>query len=160
MNSPATSNANLGFTLPELLIVLAIGVALLAAAAPIYGNLHLTADLNSLTMELEQNLRLVSTRAAGGWRGVRHGLYLNISPGGADSYTLYQGDSYPTRDGNYDQVVNLPPTVNLSFVLPTPDISFRRGSGLANSAGTIILAHQTWGTRTISLNQVGLIARE
>ncbi len=149
-----------GFTLIEVLLV--IGVTLLLASAaivPVYGNLQSLAQVTEASAQITQTFRLAYGRAVAGVNDSKHGVYLDINAGGADSVTLYQGDSYVLRDVSYDRTIQLEETLTLSSTLGT-DINFVKGTGAASATGTITFAHEITGGGIISINGFGVVREE
>src|SRR3989344_2929313 len=88
---------NTGFTIIELLIVLGISIILATAAAPLYGSLQVSAQLNENSSLIIQSLRTARERSIAGYNNIQHGVFFDINTGAVDSYTLYQGSSYVAR---------------------------------------------------------------
>ena len=152
-------SAKSGFSLFELLLVLAIFLLLATASLPIYRRWQTDAQVNESAAQLLSSLRLARSRSVAGDHGLASGVYLDINPIGPDRYVVYRGSSFsaPGRDASADQVVNLLPVLTLGSDLPSPDINFSRGLGLLPAAGQITIGHQVYGTRSISVNQFGAV---
>jgi prepilin-type N-terminal cleavage/methylation domain-containing protein len=145
-----------GFTLVELLIVIAISLIVLAAAVPIYGNLQGTAQLNDVTSGIIQATRTARERSMNRLDNSSHGVYIDIATGD-DSYVLYQGDSYATRDSSYDRSTTLDTAIVLSTTISGADINFSKGLGIPNNTGTITVTHDVNGAETITINALGSV---
>lgn len=146
-----------GFTAIELILVVAISLIVLSASIPIYGNLQGTSQLNDTTSGLVQTIRTAKDRSVNRLNNSSHGIYLNINPIGTDSYVLYQGNSYATRDSVYDREIELGEAVSLSSTLTSNEVSFSRGLGLPSEIGTITVTHSVNGSKLIDINTQGLI---
>jgi len=151
-----------GFTLVEMLIVIAIMVVVASAAVPLYGSLQVKAQLGESTSQIVQSIRIARANAVSGFNSTSSGIYFFINPVGADTYTIYQGGSYASRNASYDQVNTLDNALsinNIGFVLVggSIDINFARGSGKPGNTGSFNLIHSVQGTSTISLNNLGLV---
>jgi len=143
-----------GFTLVELILVVAIAIVLAAVAVPIYTNLQVSAQLNDSTSLMIQTIRTAKEKSMARISDLSHGVYLS-----AQSYTLYQGSSYIGRDPSYDRTIELDEGLtlgwNLSGTGDANDINFSRSFGLPNKTGTITLTHDVNGVRNISINSYG-----
>lgn len=141
-----------GFTVVELIIVIAITAILAAAAIPLYGNLQITAQLNANTSQLTQNLRTAQTRSIAGLNGLEQGVAL-----ASNQYTLYQGttSSVYTRTTELDSVLNL----YWSLSNGTNVVEFD-GSGIPTATGSLYLMHDVYGIKTITINDAGLIEEQ
>jgi prepilin-type N-terminal cleavage/methylation domain-containing protein len=152
-----------GFTLVELLIVMALAFVLVVAAVPIYGQLQVRAQLTETSAQVVQTLRAARENSLARFHNSTYGVFLNLSTTGADSYVLYQGASYAARDVNYDRVVVLENSLsftNLNFATTTNgniDINFSSGLGLPNNTGSLSLNHLVQGTSVISVNSLGKV---
>ncbi|OGH58926.1 MAG: hypothetical protein A2725_04230 [Candidatus Magasanikbacteria bacterium RIFCSPHIGHO2_01_FULL_33_34] len=153
---------NTGFTIIELLIVLGISIILATAAAPLYGSLQVSAQLNENSSLIIQSLRTARERSIAGYNNIQHGVFFDINTGAVDSYTLYQGSSYVARQTAYDRFITLDEPLSFSsngFIMigEDVDINFSTGIGRPNNAGIIILSHQVSGNRSIEVNYAGKI---
>ena len=153
------------FTLIELVIVMAITGILVAAAVPVYGNFQGKLQLLDGSSDIVQTLRTARQQAIVGYHDAAHGVYFTIDGSGVDSFTLYQGDSYATRDTNYDQTIELKSSLSLtnsSFTLTGDDIDInfaKGGLGLPGNTGAMILSHSVTGSKTITVNRYGMVEK-
>ena len=141
-----------GFTLIEILIVMGISVILAAAAVPIYGGLQINTELNETTSQIVQTLRTARERSVAKLYNSSHGVYFTPT-----TYTLYQGNSYATRDTNYDRIETLGPAISISNDITDSDVNFSKNKGKVNNTGTIILTHDVAGSRSIIVNKSGAV---
>jgi len=147
---------NKGFTLVELLTVIAVGLVLLAVAVPIYGGLQVSSQLNETSSLLVMALREARENSASGLNNSPHGVYIQ-----SDRYTLYQGVSFGGRDTAYDRETILEDVLSLSFNLVgsggAGDINFSQGLAVNNKTGTTTLSHSAQGSIDIVLNSWGIV---
>ena len=141
-----------GFTLVELLIVLGVTSILAGVSAVVYGNLQVSAQLNDISSQVTQNLRLAREQSLSGLNNIAHGIKFD-----SNQYTLYQGSSYITRDASYDRTFTFPNSLTLTASLPGQEIIFSKGVGLPNATGTLVFSHSVTGTKTILINELGSI---
>jgi prepilin-type N-terminal cleavage/methylation domain-containing protein len=152
----SNKKSSAGFTLVELLIVITISLIVLAVAVPIYGNLQGSAQINDVTSGITQAVRTARERSINRLDNSSHGVYIDIAVGD-DSYILYQGDSYATRDSSYDRSTPLDSVITLSTTLTANDINFSKGLGVPNNSGTITITHDVNGSETITINSIGSV---
>lgn len=141
-----------GFTLIELMIVIAIAIILIGAMLPVFGNLQSSAQLNESTSQLIQALRIAKERSVSNMNNSSHGIYLE-----ADRYTLYQGSSYALRSQAYDREVILSDTLSIANNLAGSEVNFSGGLGVPNTTGSITLAHSVYGSKIITINSYGVV---
>lgn len=149
---------NKGFTLIELLIVISITSILVVAATPIYSNLQATAQLNESSSQMVQVLRTAQQRARVRKNNAAHGVFLLQAT--ADTYVLFQGDSYASRDTAYDRALTLDSGINVLTTLPSNEVVFAAGTGVPSATGTLTLTQITEGSRTIYINEIGSIEEQ
>ncbi len=154
-----------GFVFIELLVVIAIMIIAVAAVIPMYGELQGSSQLNENSSQIIQNSRIAKERSVSRLNNSSHGIYFGINPLASDQYILYQGDSYATRDTNYDRVFVLGDALSFSssgFTLigDDIDINFSKGKGFPNNTGVLTLTHEVKGSQDINVNSFGLIEAE
>lgn len=144
-----------GFTLIELLITISLTILLAAVAVPIYGSLQVSAQLNESSAQLIQALRTAKQRSLARYNGAQHGVKFE-----SNGYTLFQGSAYATRELAYDRAVNLSDVLGLTWNLADSgdEIVFSSGLGQPSATGTITLIHDISGRRTITINDLGVVA--
>ena len=121
-----------GFTLVEILLVIAIVSVVAAIGIPIYSNALARNDLSLATTQLKQTLFRAQTQARAGIHDAVWGVHVDT-----DSFTLYQGDSWGTRDTVHDQAHLFPRTYDITG---DTDIQFSRLLGQALSSYSITLS--------------------
>jgi len=143
------------FTLAEVLIVLAIILALSAVGWPLIGNWSFNAQTNNAKSEMVQIIRLARERSLAGFKNQTHGIKLM-----SDGYVLFQGDSYQTRQDQYDLEIKLHKGLVISYQLagigPSADEVVFDGFGYPSRWGSItISAGETQSI--IGLKQTGMV---
>lgn len=146
-----------GFTLIEVLIIMAIVITLSLVAIPISNNIQIGAQLNDSSSGIIQAIRTAQNQANAGLNNSSHGVYFDINPSGTDSYILYQGDSYSTRNSDYDRIFLINSSIELSTTLTGDEITFSKNLGKPDKTGSISLSHESGDTRSMSINSFGLI---
>ena len=142
--------ATSGFTLIELILVIAITLILVSVASPVYGTFLTSTQLNESSVQITQMLREARNQAISRVGDSSYGVFF-----ATDSSTLYKGDSYATRDTNYDYVFVLDDGVSLSTTLSGNEVSYSKGLGEPNNTGTITVTHSTTGSRVIEIGSFG-----
>jgi prepilin-type N-terminal cleavage/methylation domain-containing protein len=147
-----------GFTLIELLIVISIFIIIAVVSVPIYGNWQATTQIDEVTTEIIQALRLAKTRSQAGLNNSSQGVYFEVNESSGDAFTIYQGSSYVSRDINYDQETILGDTLILITTLAGNEINFSKGLGEPTATGTIMIVHGTTDEiATVTINRLGVI---
>lgn len=141
-----------GFTLLEMLLVVAFVSLLVAASAPLYSRLQGSTQLHEASRELAHTLHTARTRAVARFNDEAHGVYFE-----ADRYTLYQGASYAARDSAYDRVVVFDSALTLSSSPSITTIHFSEGFGVPSATSTLTLTHNVYGTTTVSITALGTV---
>ncbi len=146
-----------GFTLVELLMVIAITLILVVITVPIYGNLQVKSQLNETTRQIIQTLRIAKENSMARVNNTNHGVYFATS-----SYTLYQGVSFFSRDSDYDREESLSDVLTLTWDWSgsARNINFSMGFGAPNATGIINLLHSMQGTSTVSVGEYGLVEKQ
>ncbi len=137
----------------ELLITVAIFLALGAVVLPVAGNFYTSSSLEQESNNLLTTLRYARTRSFARVNAAAHGV--NFEPSAAPPrYTLYQGASYAVRDTSYDFVTTLPAGYTLA-VSGASDFNFPAGQALPVTATTITITQPAQGSRQITINKFG-----
>jgi len=138
-----------GFSLTEILVVIAVLITLLALTIPTYRFFLRESDLNTTYGKLVGNIRAAQTKTLASEGEIQHGVHFETT-----QYVLFQGASYnPTAPDN--EVHTFPSTVEMnSITLGGPvDVLFQRVTGQASSTGSVGLRMiaDTAKTRTICI---------
>lgn len=143
--------ARAGFTLVELLIVLAIVLLILSLTGTIATNTYPKSQLRANAGLVAQTLRearsyTIARRHESVW-----GVHLT-----ATDMTLFAGGSYETRNTSYDQVHAFPSGITVSGL---NDVVFDALLGTTSQAGTITLTSSATGeSMTITVNAQGNVS--
>ncbi|OHA05307.1 MAG: hypothetical protein A2934_02805 [Candidatus Sungbacteria bacterium RIFCSPLOWO2_01_FULL_47_10] len=145
-----------GFTTVELLLVLGIVVLLAAGAVPLM-RLQTSSRLNDASSEIVQLIRMARVRARSGLGDADHGVFFNANPGVSDTVILYRGPSYASRISAFDRMVSFSDSLEISTTIEMNDTNFSKGTGVPSSAGDVLISHSVGGTRTITVNEAGMV---
>lgn len=128
-----------GFTLPEVLLVIAILAVLGGVSVPMYRDFQIRSDLDSSTEQVTQGLARARLKAQAGEQDSAWGFYV---PAGV----LFRGTSYQDRDPVQDETYPMPSTITFSG--PT-EISYSKLTGVPSQTGAITLTTINTEQRTI-----------
>ena len=128
-----------GFTLTELIVVIAIAVLLGGLALPALRIAQKNSELDSAVESLVSVLRLAQNRTLGSEGASQYGVFFDAAAS-PDQYTLFKGATYATRDVNADEAHVLPRSVEISAItIPESAVVFARVTGAALNAGGVTL---------------------
>ena len=134
-----TKHSALGFTFIEALITMSVVVVVAAVTLPLYDRWQTLSTLESSRFEIIQDIRLTQNMAEAGLRDQAFGVYF-----ASNDYTIFQGQTYATRDVAYDIDRSLPMTTVLSGL---GEVTFSKKTGAPSVSGSLII------TDTVNNNQ-------
>lgn len=150
-----------GFTLVELIIIMALFSMVAAFSFPYFRSQTVQYQLEASSDELYGMLRQAQSRAMSGYNASSWGIHWDT-----DTYTLFSGDDYDTRDTIHDQVIPLAPsitihtTVSVSGALYPEDVVFHELTGTTDADGIITIVSSISDTQQYSVEPQGQIERE
>lgn len=138
-----------GFSLLELLLVLAVIAVLAGFSIPLWRNLQVKNDLDVAVVTIAQTLRRAQVLAQAvdadsGW-GVK------VQSG---SIVLFLGNTYAARNTAFDETFTLQSTVTPSGV---SEVDYAKFSGLPGTTGAVTLTSEQ-DSKTIIINSKGMIS--
>lgn len=138
-----------GFTLPEMLLSVALLTIIGGMIIPSYHTFLVRNDLDIATITLAQNLRQAQSLSRSADGDMTWGIYVGVG-----SILVYKGVSYIARDSTFDQNTQIPKSI-----VPTGlnEINFSKVMGLPNATGTFTLTSQANEKRTITINEKGMV---
>lgn len=145
-----------GFTLIEIVLVVAFFVLLVAAATPAYVEFTAKYQLDTNGRDLEQLLRTAQNLSMATRDDDTYGVHFVSGAGG--EFVLFKGASYATRDTTTFGEISyaLPGSIALSETVTGDDVVFTMVDGTTDDVGTVVLTGRS-GTRTVTLNEAGLV---
>jgi len=138
-----------GFTLIELIIVIAISIFLVAIFFPIGFNFFQIQVLNGATDSIVWLLKQAESSAISQKNNSAFGLYL-----AQNQAILFQGDNYQGRVASQDINVSIPMSIRITGL---QEIDFAKKTGLPSQAGSIFLSLDG-RSQEIQINSIGLIS--
>ena len=137
-----------GFTLIEILVVIAIVGVLLSIGASVFRTLQTQNELAAAI----QTIRLASNRAQILAQGSANdsGWGIKMSEG---EIVVFQGSVFASRDQSFDQDYNVASNVRFSGLT---EIAFNKQSGHINSPGTLTITSPS-GVKNLSVNSKGIL---
>lgn len=137
-----------GFTLLEVLLVIATITILAGFSLPISAQLQIKNDLDIATSTVVQSLRRAEILSQAVDGDIGWGVHI-----GSGNITLFKGNTYATRDTNFDETTTLQPTITPSGIA---EIDFAKFTGLPGATGTITLKTSS-DTKNITINEKGAV---
>lgn len=138
-----------GFTLIELILVVATITALSIISIPVYSLLQVRNDLDVATNTAVQTLRRAQLLSQSVDGDSSWGVNL-----GQNNITLFKGVSFTLRDTNFDEVYTLSGNVTFSGI---SEVVFSKLLGNPATTGTIVLTTSNNETQNITLNSKGFL---
>ncbi len=151
---------NNGFTLIEIIIVIAILIILITVPITSYYSIFKKSDLNNGVQEFVSILNVAQNKSLSSENNSQYGVYLDAltSP---NKYVLFKGVSYALRDVSYDKIYFLPQKVEyLSINLNGgSEVVFDKLTGATQESGSISLRLKTDAsqTKTVYISNIGVI---
>ena len=138
-----------GFTLIEIILVVALLVLMGGISVPIYQSLQVRKNLDVATYAITQNLRQAQALSQSGTGDITWGV--RISTG---NITLFKGINYSGRDTAFDENTEISSNIVPSGI---SEIVFSKLFGEPQTTGDIILTNINNDTETITINPKGTI---
>ena len=151
------SHKGVGFTMIELLIVIAILAVVAVFSIPFIQTFQISSDLNTTADQLTQAVRRVQLQARTGQNDADCGIAFNES---GNQYTIFKGSLYASRDSTFDEVVQYQPRFRMTTDFGR-EIIFFKYSGTPTVGGTVTVADEQGNAhRTIRITDIGMVSHD
>ena len=147
------SRSRFGFSLLEVLIVLAIVGGLALITIPFLSTRQMRNELDQAALDLVSHLRRAQSKASYGYFNSEWGIEFKDQ-----TYTLYRGSSFALRDVAYDEIYTIAKGVSQSNSF-MDNVYFTR-QGQATRSGYITLTDSYGNTKRVVIFPHGLIEIE
>lgn len=145
-----------GFTLLEVLIVIAILAVLTAVSSPIYRSFVKSSELGSVSKTIISFLKEARSKSMTGNLGLRWGVH--FVNGSADYYESFSTPTdYSDGSKNVVSTVYLPLGVNFSEPVTTSDIIFGKIIGTTTATTTVTFTSPNNESKTVTVSPIGNI---
>lgn len=146
-----------GFTLVEILLVIAILGGLIGISFPILRSLLITNYLTGSADEIVQTLRQAQTNAISGAGDSKWGVFFDKDN---NKFIFFKGETFLGRDQSYDLISDLPKSIKIESISLNGGgtaIVFQKTNGKTNQYGSLTLEGLNNQTKDIIINQYGVI---
>lgn len=145
-----------GFTMVELVIVIAITMIITLVALSTQGSFLVNTNLENNTTQIVETLRSAETRAESGFHDDSWGVFFS-----GDAFVLFKGTDYATRDTSFDIETTLPSSISISGINLNGggnSVVFNKLTGETSQYGSLIVADNSNNTHEITINSKGTIS--
>ncbi len=139
-----------GFTLLELLLTISIGAVIFMFTVPAFLGFYRSQIVDDTAKNLVDSLRQAQQYSMIQLEGRSYGIKLLPL---SNSYVLFQGDSYATRNTAEDEVDTYPSIISIDAT--STEVVFSRLYGTSTFSGTWTISGGQ--TRSIDISQGGII---
>lgn len=141
---------NSGFTLVELLLVIALIIIVATMSLPVARSLQTTNDVDVATITLAQSLRQAQLLALSGSQDDNWGVQIN-----AGTITIYRGSSFSSRVSGFDQVADMAGSIAPSGL---SEVNYAKITGIPSATGSFLLTGLYGKVNTLSINAKGMVS--
>ena len=138
-----------GFTLVEITLSVAMISMIVFMTLPMLLTFIVRNDLDIAKQTLVQDLWRAQALSQSADGDTTWGVHVSVG-----SILVYKGASYGARDVSFDEETTIPSSVVPSGVT---DVVFSKLTGLPQTTGSFVLTSNANETRTITINQKGMV---
>lgn len=146
-------NNEKGFTLLELVLVVAITVILAATSVPLLLNVTSRNRANAVSREVVSALRLAQKRSMSGLQDSEFGVYFDDS---SKQFIVFRGASYGLNPSD-DLVFNYASSITISQSFSSSEVNLEKITGSTADTGTIAITDTSGNAESISVSSQGKI---
>jgi len=140
-----------GFTLIEMVLVIAIIGLLGALTVPLYQSFQVVTNRQSITSELVASLRRAKLKAIAADSDSSWGVAI----GANQKITIFKGADFQNRDQNFDEVADIPANVSIESTIS--QIIFSKESGIPDTSGPVTLRDATGQSQDLTITPQGTV---
>jgi prepilin-type N-terminal cleavage/methylation domain-containing protein len=143
------AKANKGFTLIEIMLVVALMVAIGGISVPVYQTFQVKNNVDVAAYTIARTLQRAQVLSQAGTNDSTWGVHI-----ASGSATLFSGADFASRDVTLDELSDIS-----TNIVPTgiSDIVYSKLLGEPQTTGNVILTTSNNDTRTIAINAKGMI---
>ena len=148
-----------GFTLLELIVVIAIIVIIVSAGFAIRVGALPDAILSTQTRQVLEGLKLAQIKSISRYKNSEWGVYFLDNTGSPDQWIIFKGSTYTSRDTTYDQITTLPSSLSFTSISfsGTPELKFAQITGTPSTSGSITLTSTENEAQTVTVSARGIV---
>jgi prepilin-type N-terminal cleavage/methylation domain-containing protein len=139
---------NKGYTLIELLLAISLVLIIAGFSIPVTNSYLRQNELNIAFRVIASSIRKANIYSTTGFHDSVWGFRI-----GQGNITVFNGNTYATRNSQFDEISSIPSAVNISGI---NESFFAKVTGVPAITGNITLNNPT-GNRVITLNSRGFI---
>jgi prepilin-type N-terminal cleavage/methylation domain-containing protein len=155
----STPNKKKGFTLIELVVVIAIIVIIVSAGFTIRVGVLPDAILSTQTRQVLEGLKLAQIKSISRYKNSEWGVYFLDNTGSPDQWIIFKGSTYTSRDTAYDQITTLPSSLSFTSISfnGTSELKFAQITGTPSTSGSLTLTSTENEAQTITVSARGVV---
>ncbi len=139
----------LGYTLPEVMLSMAVIVLIAGFSVPVYQTFQIRNDLDVASGDLAIAIRKAQLFSQTNRQDSQWGVRADQG-----QIVVFKGDSYLNRDSLYDEVSAVSGTISPTGL---QEMVFSKMLGEPDTVGTFILTSINGNVRTLEVNEKGMV---
>lgn len=142
-----------GFTLVELILVIAIIAILAGATVPVLGNFTQRTQIDSTAREVVSALRFAQQKSMANENDSEFGVYFDDAN---NEFIVFRGSSYGSFPAE-DRVFTYPDSITISQGFASSEVNFEKLTGETADIGSITISNNVDGLFTVTTSSLGKI---
>lgn len=152
-NSSFSLHSEKGFTLLELILVIAIIAILAAATVPLMGNFNQRTQVDAVAREVVSALRFAQQKSIATESDSQFGVYFDDSN---NQFIIFRGSVYGSFPAE-DRVYSYSNAITVSQTFPLNEVNFEKGTGNTIDVGSISVTNNIGGSFAVTVSGQGKI---
>lgn len=144
-----------GFTLIEVLLVVALMTIIATASFPALGNIYQDTLVEENTILIKQSLQLAREKSLAGINSSNHGVYFQTE-GEDKKIIVYEGNDYASRNQAMDRVYDIEGQVKILLNPIENEINFRAGDSLVGNY-EVTIDFPSYSSQKILVSDLGIV---